>query len=81
MGTASESEDPFRLELRKLILEEAIDRPLVFRGIHKDWEPCKWTLDNWGELFVTEKLTVRYGKQKWDNLVSEKLIYLSNCFY
>lgn len=60
----------FATNLRELILKEEIDRPLVFRGIHKDWEPCKWSLDNWGDLFKNEKLSVRYGKQIWDNLVS-----------
>jgi len=66
-----ESSDKFGASLRELVLKEAIDRPLIFRGIHKNWEPCKWTLDEWGELFKNEKLSIRYGKQKWDSLVSQ----------
>ncbi|ODM99231.1 HSPB1-associated protein 1 [Orchesella cincta] len=52
--------------LRELILKDKIGEPLVFRKIHEDWAPCKWTLGDWGDIFRDEKLSVRYGRQKWD---------------
>lgn len=58
---------PFGEELRELILQNKIEEPLVFRQIHGDWGPCKWTLGDWGDIFRDEKLTVRYGRQKWDH--------------
>lgn len=59
--------NPFGEELRRLILEDKIEEPLVFRKIHSHWGPCKWTLGDWGDIFRDEKLSVRYGQQKWDH--------------
>lgn len=58
---------PFGEELRQMILQSKIEEPLVFRQIHGDWAPCKWTLGDWGDIFRDEKLTVRYGRQNWDH--------------
>ena len=53
--------------LREMILQNKIDEPLVFRKIHQDWGPCKWTLGDWGDIFRDEKLSIRYGRQNWDH--------------
>jgi len=53
--------------LREMILHNKIEEPLVFRKIHQDWGPCKWTLGDWGDIFRDEKLSVRYGRQSWDH--------------
>lgn len=52
--------------LRKMILNSKIEEPIVFRKIHQDWGPCKWTLGDWGDIFRDEKLSIRYGRQNWD---------------
>lgn len=60
----------FESQLRQLILKEEINQPLVFRGIHENWDPCTLSLDDWAKLFKEERLTVRYGKKRWNGLVS-----------
>lgn len=53
--------------LREMILQNKIEEPLVFRKIHQDWGPCKWTLGDWGDMFRDEKLSVRFGRQDWNH--------------
>lgn len=55
--------------LRKYILSEELNKPVIFRGIHNDWEPLNWSLDDWGQVLAKDpgsEISVRCGQKLYE---------------
>ena len=61
--------------LRQQILESTIDEPLLFSQVHRNWGPCKSSLEQWGSIFGDQQLQMRCGDQVWNHMVNN-IIYI-----
>jgi hypothetical protein len=71
------------IELRELVLSSGIKEPLLFKGLHANWGPVQWDLDQWGRALVKdpgELLPCRLGHRRRTSLVRTVCCQLSTSF-